>query len=53
VFSNISDIKASISSHLLVTPDKYHPPLLFDFTLTLGCHRVSLTPHRSDAQGAL
>jgi hypothetical protein len=31
----------------VVTPDKYHPPLLLGFNLTLDCHRVSLTPHRS------
>jgi hypothetical protein len=29
----------------------YPPPLLLDFNLTLGCHRVSMTPHRSYAQG--
>jgi hypothetical protein len=33
------------------TPDNCHPPLLLDFTLTLGCHRIPLTPHRSYAEG--
>jgi hypothetical protein len=27
------------------------PPPLLDFTLTLGCPHISLTPHRSYAQG--
>jgi hypothetical protein len=35
----------------VVTPDKYHPPLLLGFNLTLGCHRISLSPHRTYAQG--
>jgi hypothetical protein len=49
VHSNISDLSASISSSPVVTPDKYHPPLL-DFNLTLDSLRVSLTPHCSYAQ---
>jgi hypothetical protein len=50
VFSNISDLGVSISSFPVVTPDKYHPPLL-DFKLTFDCHRTSLAPHRSYAHG--
>jgi hypothetical protein len=49
VFSNIR-ISSSGSSSPLLTPDKYHPPLL-DFDLTLDCHRISLAHHRSYAQG--
>jgi hypothetical protein len=51
VFSDISDINASISHYPVVTPDNYHPPFLLDFNLTLVCHPISLTPHRSWAQG--
>jgi hypothetical protein len=51
VFANISDVSASISSSPVLTLDKYHPPLLLDFDLSLKCHRVSLTPRRSYAQG--
>jgi hypothetical protein len=49
VSSNISDLSASLSSSLVVTPEKYHPPLP-DFSLTFYCDRISLTPHRSYAQ---
>jgi hypothetical protein len=35
----------------MVIPDKYRPPLLLDFKLTLDCHCTSLTPHHSYAQG--
>jgi hypothetical protein len=51
VFSNISNLSASISSFSVVTPDKYHPPLLLFFKLTLNCHSTSLTLRRSYAQG--
>jgi hypothetical protein len=51
VLSDSSDCNASISSSPVVTPDKYYPPLLLDFSLTLACHRTPLTPHRSYAQG--
>jgi hypothetical protein len=34
----------------VATPDKYHPPLLLDFNLALGCYHVSLTPHLSYPQ---
>jgi hypothetical protein len=50
VFSKFSDLSAGISSSPVVTPDKYHPPLL-GFNLTIDCHRVSLTAHSSCAQG--
>jgi hypothetical protein len=46
VFSNISDLSAFISSSPVVTPGKYHPPLL-NLNLTFDCHRISLTSHGS------
>jgi hypothetical protein len=49
VFSNISDLSISVSSSLVVTPDKYHPPLPH-FNFTLDCDCISLTPHHSYAQ---
>jgi hypothetical protein len=39
VFSNIDDLNASICSFPVVASDKYHPPLLFSFKLTLHSHR--------------
>jgi hypothetical protein len=50
VFSNIDDLNACISSFPVVTSDKYHPPLLLRFKLTLYCHHISLTPHRNYAK---
>jgi hypothetical protein len=50
VLPNISDFSSSISSSVLVTPDRYNP-LVVDFRLTLDSHRISLTPHRSYVQG--
>jgi hypothetical protein len=46
VFSDISDISAYISSSPVVTSDKYHPPLLLDFNLTLNSSYL-LTPQCS------
>jgi hypothetical protein len=51
VFENISDMRNSISSSLVVTPDKHHPPLSLGFSLILECHRIPLTPHLSYVQG--
>jgi hypothetical protein len=35
----------------VVAPEKYYPPVHLGFNLTLDCHRISLTPHCSYAQG--
>jgi hypothetical protein len=45
------DRSASNASGAVATPVYYYPPLLLDFTSTLGCHRIVLAPHRSYAQG--
>jgi hypothetical protein len=42
MFSNISEMRASISNSPLATPEMYHSPILLDFNLTLDCHRISL-----------
>jgi hypothetical protein len=36
---------------IIIIIDKYHPPLLLDFKLSFDCCRISLSPHRSYAQG--
>jgi hypothetical protein len=51
VFSNISDLSACSSSSPVVTRNKYHPPLLLDFSLTPDSHLIFLTSHRSYAKG--
>jgi hypothetical protein len=51
ILSNISGLSVYILRSPVVGPDKYHPPLLPDFTLILDCHVVSLTSHRSCTQG--
>jgi hypothetical protein len=51
LFANTNDSLVSISDYPIVAPDKYHPPLNFDFKLTLHCQPTFLVPQRNYGQG--
>jgi hypothetical protein len=51
VFTNISDLSLPISDFCMVSPDKYHPPLLIDFQLMLDYSYLLSTPRRLYGRG--
>jgi hypothetical protein len=51
VFTNINDLNVSISDFSMVSPDKYHPPLLLDFQLMLDYSYLLSTSRRLYGRG--
>jgi hypothetical protein len=51
VFSNVNDLRTSISDYPMVAPDNYHPPLInLDFKLTCDCQPTLLNPRHNHGQ---
>jgi hypothetical protein len=51
VFTNINNLNVSISDFSMVSPDKYHPPLLLDFQLMLDYSYLLSTSRRLYGRG--
>jgi hypothetical protein len=51
VFTNINDLRVSVSNYPVVAPNNHHPPHNLDFKLTFDCHPTFLTLQCNYSQG--